>query len=207
MSNRTQLRARLREELGDTGVVKVWSDTHLDELLVESVGWYSRLWPMQGTAYRDVVAGQRTFEAPPGVLGITQVECPPGKVLPQEVGSASGGVGSRGTRQSWSEWSGVVYLGNTARGDEVGTGRMIMRVLLPWDRLDPVESWNGPEGDERLLVLWAATEAWAWLDGQDQKRGRPMRSGSQTARYGEQLEREIAARKRAARSRMLEVSC
>ncbi len=207
MSNRTQLRARVREELGDTGLVKVWSDTHLDELLVESVGWYSRLWPMQGTAYRDVAVGQRTFEAPPGVLGITQVECPPGRVLPQEAGWASGGVGSSGTRQSWSEWGGVVYLGNAARGDEAGIGRLIMRVLLPWDRLDPVESWNGPEGDERLLVLWAATEAWAWLDGQDQKRGRPMKSGSQTARYGEQLEREIAARKRAARSRMLEASC
>ena len=206
MSNRTQLRARLREELGDTGVVTVWSDTHLDELLVESVGWYSRLWPMQGTAYRDVEAGQRTFEAPPGTLGISQVECPPGNVLPQEAGWASGGVGSSGTRQSWSEWGGVVYLGNAARGDEIGTGRLIMRVLLPWDRLDPVESWNGPENDERLLVLWSATEAWAWLDGQDQKRGRPLRQGSQTVRYTEQLEREVGARRRAARSRTLEVS-
>ena len=207
MSNRTQLRARLREELGDTGAVVIWSDAHMDELLVESVGWYSRLWPMQGTAYRDVTAGQRTFEAPPGVLGITQVECPPGRTLPQEAGWSSGGLGSSRLRQSWSGWGGVVYLGNPARGEEVGTGKLIMRVLLPWDRLDPVESWNGPEGDERLLVLWAATEAWAWLDGQDQKRGRPLRQGSQTARYAEQLEREIAARKRAARSRALEVNC
>jgi len=179
----------------------------MDELLVESVGWYSRLWPMQGTAYRDVTAGQRTFEAPPGVLGITQVECPPGRTLPQEAGWSSGGLGSSRLRQSWSGWGGVVYLGNPARGEEVGTGKLIMRVLLPWDRLDPVESWNGPEGDERLLVLWAATEAWAWLDGQDQKRGRPLRQGSQTARYAEQVEREIAARKRAARSRALEVNC
>jgi hypothetical protein len=100
----------------------------------------------------------------------------------------------------------VIYLGNPAQGDEVGTGKLIMRVLLPWDRLDPVEDWNGPEDDERLLVLWAATEAWAWLDGQDQKRGRPGKAGSQTQRYAEQLEREVAARRRAATSRRMEVA-
>jgi len=206
MSNRTQLRARLRQELGDTGTVKMWSDTLLDDLLIESVGWYSRLWPLQATAYRDVAAGQRTFEVPPGALGVTQVECPPGRVLPQEAGRASGGSGSAGTRQSWSEWGGVIYLGNPAQGDEVGASKLIMRVLLPWDRLDPVEDWNGPEDDERLLVLWAATEAWAWLDGQDQKRGRPNKAGSQTKRYAEQLEREIAARRRAATSKRMEVA-
>jgi|SRR5215210_8105262 len=206
MSNRTQLRARLREELGDTGTVKVWGDTLLDDLLVESVGWYSHLWPLQATAYRDVVAGQRTFEIPPGALGVTQVECPPGKVLPQEAGWASGGSGSSGTRQSWSEWGDLIYLGNPAEGDEVGTSKLIMRVLLAWDRLDPLEDWNGPDDDERLLVLWAATEAWAWLDGQDQKRGRPVKAGSQTKRYAEQLEREVAARRRAASSRRMEVA-
>ncbi|HUP27059.1 MAG TPA: hypothetical protein VM409_01385 [Chloroflexia bacterium] len=204
MRNRTQLRARLREELGDTGSVKVWSDAILDDLLVESVGWYSRLWPRQSTAYRDVAEGQRVFEEPPGTLGVTQVECPPGRVLPQEAGWASGGDGASGVRQSWSEWGGVIYLGNAAKAGEAGTSKLIMRVLLPWDRLDPVEPWNGPEGDERLLVLWSATEAWAWLDGQDQKRGRPAGPGSQTNRYAQQLEREVEARRRAATSRTLE---
>jgi hypothetical protein len=34
MSNRTQLLARLRQELGDTGTVKVWADSLLESLLV-----------------------------------------------------------------------------------------------------------------------------------------------------------------------------
>ena len=205
MSNRTQMRERLRRELGDTGANTFWSNDLLDNLLVEAAGWYSRLWPMQTTAYRDVAAGQRAFSVPPGALGVTGVECPPGRVLPQEAGGAIGTTGRVTQRQSWSVWAETVYLGNGAGGEEVGASRLAMRVLLPWDRPDPAEDWNGPEDDERLLILWAATEAWAWLDGQDQKRGRPLRSGQMTERYAEQLEREVAARRRAAGSRRLEV--
>lgn len=203
MSNRTQLRERLRLELGDTGSVQVWSDELLEELLVESVGWYSRLWPMQETLYRDVAAGQRTFTVASGTLGVTGVECPPGRVLSHEAAGTVGAPQSSGFKQSWSVWGDTLYLGRPAAGDEVGASRLVMWVLLPWPRLDPVEQWEGPLGDERLLVLWAVVEAWAWLDGQDQKRGRPARSGTMTARYTEELEREVAARRRAATSRVL----
>lgn len=205
MSNRTQLRTRLREELGDAGAVTTWSDSLLDDLLNEAVGWYSRLWPMQTAAYRDVASGQRAFDVPPGAIGVAGVECPPGVPLPQEASGTSGAPQTAGLRQTWSLWAGTVYLGNPASGQEVGTAKLTMRVLLPWDRLDPVEDWNGPENDERLLVLWAATEAWAWLDGQDQKRGRPTRTGAMANRYAAQLEREISARKRAAVSRTMQV--
>lgn len=203
MSNRTQLRQRLRQELGDTGTNVIWSDDLLDDLLVESVGWYSRLYPMQTSAYRDVAAGQRTFDVPPGGYGVVQVECPPGVVLPQETSGSTGPPRGHGVRQSWSVWGGTLYLNNPAQGEEVGTLRLAMRVLLPWNRLDPTEDWNGPEEDERLLVMWAATEAWAWLDGQDQKRGRPSKAGEMAARCAAQLEREVQARGRAARSRAL----
>jgi hypothetical protein len=205
MSNRTELREKLRVELGDTGTVKVWGDGLLDELLNDSVTWYSRLWPMQGTAYRDVAEGQHTFSVPVGAFGVAQAECPPGKVLPQEASGPTGSVGGRGRRQSWSIWGSTLYLGNPASADEVGASHMVMRVLLPWDRLDPIEDWNGPEEDERLLVLWAAAEAWAWLGGQDEKRGRPFAAGKMAARYVEQLEREVTARRRAVGSRRMEV--
>jgi hypothetical protein len=205
VSNKTQLRARLRDELGDTGTTTLWSDTLLDELLDEAVEWYSRLWPLQTEAYRDVAANQRTFDVPPGALGVVGVECPPGKDLPQEANGTIGNLGTFGLRQSWSRWGDVVYLSNPASGGEVGILHLIMRVLLPWDRLDPVEQWNGPADAERLLVLWAATQAFAWLDGEDQKRGRPTRSGAATKRYTEELEREVGARRRAATSRRMGV--
>lgn len=203
MSNRTQLRERLRLELGDSGSVQVWSDDLLDALLVESVGWYSRLWPWQETLYRDVAQGQRTFSITLGTLGVTSVECPPGRVLPHEATAAVGAPQSTGVRQSWSVWGSTLYLGRGASGDEVGPMKLVMQVLLAWPRLDPVEQWEGPADDERLLVLWSAVEAWAWLDGQDQKRGRPARSGAMAARYTEELEREVAARRRAATSRVM----
>lgn len=203
MSNRTQLRDRLRLELGDTGSAQVWSDDLLDSLLVESTGWYSRLWPRQETLYRDVAQGQRAFSIVSGTLGITGVECPPGRVLPHEATGPVGAPQSTGFRQSWTTWGSTLYLGRGAAGDEVGTQRLVMQALLPWPRLDPVEQWTGPADDERLLVLWAAVEAWAWLDGQDQKRGRPARSGVMVARYAEELEREVAARRRAATSRVM----
>lgn len=204
MSNRTQLRARLRQELGDTGAVSTWSDTLLDSLLNEAVGWYSRLWPRQSVAYRDVAVGQRLFEVPPGALGVSGVECPPGRAIPFEAGGTVGAPEAAGKRQGWSLWGDTLYLRNGAAGEEVGTQTLSMRILLPWDRLDPVDDWNGPDDDERLLVLWAATEAWAWLDGQDQKRGRPAKSGEMAARSAQQLEREVSARRRAATSRTLE---
>src|SRR5438067_8947665 len=206
MSNRTELRARLRQELGDTGTVTVWGDTLLDSLLVEAGDWYSRLWPRQTEAYEDVASGQRAFDVSQGALGIAGVECPPGRELPSEASGTIGEAQSTGIRQSWSVWGGVVRLGRPASGDEVGTAHLVMRVLMPWDRLDPVEAWNGPQDDERLLVLWAATEAWAWLDGEDQKRGRPARSGAMSTRYSAELEREITARRRAASSRRLVAS-
>jgi hypothetical protein len=205
MSNRTELRTRLRQELGDTGSVTIWSDTLLDNLLVEAGDWYSRLWPRQSEAYSDVAAGQRAFDVPQGVLGIAGVECPSGRELPQEASGTTGVPPTKGLRQSWSRWGGLIRLGKPASGSEVGSAHLVMRVLLPWDRLDPVEPWNGPQDDERLLVLWAATEAWSWLDGEDQKRGRPFRAGTMAERYTGQLEREIAARRRAAGSRRLEV--
>jgi hypothetical protein len=204
VSNRTQLRERLRRELGDMGAVTTWSDSLLDSLLNEAVGWYSRLWPLQSTAYKDVAEGQRSFDVPAGTIGVSGVECPPGRVLPQYAAATVGTPPSGGVRQGWSLWGGKVYLYSPASGEEVGAGRLAMRVLLPWERLDPVVDWSGPEDDERLLVLWAATEAWAWIDGQDQKRGRPAKSGEMVQRSAEQLEREVAARRRAAGSREME---
>jgi len=205
MSNRTELRARLRTELGDTGSLTVWSDTLLDSLLVEAGDWYSRLWPRQTEAYSDVASDQRSFDTPEGALGIVGVECPPGTELLQEEAGTIGTPQNRWVRQTWSLWGGAVRLGRPANGSEVGASALVMKVLLLWDRLDPTEPWNGPAGDERLLVLWAATEAWAWLDGEDRKRGRPGRSGEMTARYASELEREIDARRRAVVSRKLEL--
>lgn len=204
MSNRTELRARLRLELGDTTSPNLWSDTFLDDLLVESGAWYSRLWPLHSTAYSDVATGDRAFSVPDGALGISGVECPPGLPLPQEASPVMGVPLHTGVRQTWSLWGDTLLLGRPASGDEVGSSHLILRVLLPWDRLDPEEPWNGPEDDERLLILWCAAQAYAWLEGQEGKRARNPAAGASSARYAEQLEREISARRRAATSRQLE---
>jgi hypothetical protein len=204
MSNRTELLARLRVELGDTTSPNLWSDTLLDDLLIEAGAWYSRLWPRHATAYQDVAAGDRGFTIPEGALGVSGVECPPGLPLPQEASPVVGVPLHTGVRQTWSVWGGTLLLGRPAAGDEVGSSCLIMRVLLPWDRLDPVEPWNGPEDDERLLILWCAAQAYAWLEGQEGKRARNPQAGASSAHYTAQLEREIAARRRAATSRQLE---
>ena len=145
MSNRTELRARLRLELGDTGSPSLWSDTFLDDLLVEAGEWYSRLWPRHATGYRDVASGERIFAVPDGALGISGVECPPGLPLPQEASPVIGASLQTGVRQTWSLWGDEILLGRAASGDEVGSSSLVIRHLLPWDRLDPVEAWNGPK--------------------------------------------------------------
>src|SRR5690349_5043039 len=110
MSNRTELRGRVRLELGDTGTLPVWSDELLDSLLVEAGDWYSRLWPRQTESYSDVASGQRAFDVPQGTLGVAGVECPPGRELPQEASGTVGAPLNAGIRQSWSLWGGVVRL-------------------------------------------------------------------------------------------------
>lgn len=202
MSNRTELCTRLRQELGDTAAQTVWSDTLLNNLLVEAGAWYSKLWPRQALAYRDVASGERTFTLEVGVLGVAGVECPPGTALLQEAANVVGEPASRGVRQTWSRWGSTIYLGRPAAGGEVGASKLVMRLLLPWDRLDPVEPWNGPEEDERLLVLWAAAQAYAWLEGQDAKRARNPAAGRSAQWYIDQLEREINARRTATSRRM-----
>jgi hypothetical protein len=205
MSNKTQLLARLREELGDTTGTLAWTDSFLGHLLDEAVDWYSRLFPLHTDAYRDVVAGQRDFNIPSGAISVAQVECPPGVILPREAGGSTGSPATQGVRQTWSEWGGLVYLSNPASGSEIGASHLVMRLLLPWPRLDPSEDWEGPDADERLLVIWSAAEAWAWLEGQDRKRGRLSDAAKMSGRYAEEVEREVSSRKRAASSRRLEL--
>jgi hypothetical protein len=160
---------------------------------------------LHATGYRDVAAGDRTFSVPDGALGISGVECPPGLPLPQQASPVIGAPLQTGVRQTWSLWGDAILLGRPAAGDEVGSSQLVIRHLLPWDRLDPVEAWNGPASDERLLILWSAGQAYAWLEGQEGKPGRNPAAHAASARYAEQLEREIAARRRAATSRELEV--
>jgi hypothetical protein len=78
-------------------------------------------------------------------------------------------------------------------------------MLQGWDRPDPVEEWNGPEGDVKLLVLWAAREAWLWHDGQTQRLNRKVGVRSQAERFEAALQYELKLRRRRASSRVLEV--
>jgi hypothetical protein len=201
------MRARLRQELGDEGAVKTWTDAYLDNLLIEANDWYSRQFPRKTTAYRDVLAGDRTFDVA-SAYGIVSVECPAGNPIPEDptaITSDPTPYSAQRYRQAYAVFGDVLYLRNPAGGQEVGTSNLAMLVLLPWDRPDPVEPWNGPEDDEKLLILWAAREAWLWHDGQGQRLNRRVGTVSQTTRFSEQLDRELADRKRRASSRILEV--
>lgn len=215
MSNRTQLREQLRRQIGDTTAPYQWADALLDDFLVESVPWYSQQWPRETTAFRDVAQGQRKFDLPPNTYSVIQVECPKGVILPVEAYSTEAapnpGYGGdpgaiRGTlRQAWSVYGETLYLRNPASGPEVGASQLAMRITIPWDRLDPVEDWNGPDNDEMLLVAYAAVQAWLWLDGQDQRRGRSGRHGAQIKQANARLKDLLTTHRRTASSRTLDV--
>ena len=207
MSNRTEMLARLRQELGDEGAVKTWSDAYLDNLLIEANDWYSRQFPRKTTAFRDVGEGDRTFDVA-NIYGIVSVECPAGKPIPEDptaITSDPTPYSAQRYRQAYSVFGDVLYLRNPAAGQEVGPSNLAMLVLMPWDRPDPVEQWNGPEDDEKLLILWAAREAWLWHDGQGQRLNRRVGPTSQASRFASELERELSSRRRRATSRVLEV--
>lgn len=202
--------ARLRQELGDESSPNIWSDAYLTNLVIEANEWYSRLYPRKGVGYRDVAAGQRTFDVPTGVYAVVGVECPLGRALPEDstayVGDPSAFGGA--LRQAYAIFGETLYLRNGAAGVEVGTATLAMLMLQAWDRPDPVEAWNGLEGDVRLLVLWGAREAWLWHDGQGQRLNRRVAVVSQAQRFGAMLEEELRlrARRSSFTSRTMEVA-
>jgi hypothetical protein len=202
--------ARLRQELGDTTSPNIWDDTYLENLLIEANDWYSRLYPRGSTATQDVVADQRTFTVTPGTFEVLHVECPPGNQLPLDSNafSADPTAWSGTYRQAWAVFGDTLYLRNAAAGDEVGAANLVMFLQVAWDRPDPVETWNGPENDVRLLVLWAAREAWLWHDGLTQRLQRKVAQYSQAQRFGDMLNDELRtrARRNSFGSRTLEVA-
>jgi hypothetical protein len=207
MTTRTEMVARVRQELGDTTAPYVWDDTYLHNLVIEANDWYSRQFPRRGVGYQDVVAGQRSWAISPAAYGVVSVECPPGKVLPQDPTPIVGDPTSHTIRyrQAWALFGSTLYLRNPASGDEIGSSKLVVLQLMGWDRPDPFEPWNGPEGDVKLLVLWAAREAWLWHDGQTQRLNRKVGVRSQAERFEAALQYELKLRRRKASSRVLEV--
>jgi hypothetical protein len=200
---------RLRQELGDETSPYIWSDTYLTNLIIEANDWYSRLYPRKAVAHADVATGQRTFDVPEGAYAVVGVECPPGNALPEDsTAYTSDPTPFTGPlRQAYAIFGGTLYLRNSAAGKEVGASHLAMLVLQAWDRPDPVEPWNGPAADVRLLVLWAAREAWLWHDGQTQRLQRKVGAATQVLRFGSMLDEElrIRARRSAFTSRTMEV--
>jgi hypothetical protein len=147
------------------------------------------------------------FSLPNGAYGVVSVECPKGKMLPQDPTPISSDPTpyTWRHRQAWAVFGDTLYLRNPASGNEVGGSNLAILCLQRWDRPDPIEEWNGPEDGVRLLVMWAAREAWLWHDGQGQRLSRRVATVSQADRFDQALQYELKLRRRRASSRMLEV--
>ena len=206
MSNRTEMVARLRQELGDPTAPYIWEDAHLHNLIVEAAEWYSGLFPMKTVAYDDVSEGQRVFSVPQAGT-VIDVELPPGVVLPRDPQAYVGDPTVQGPlyRQAWAVWDGDLYLRNPAGGDEVGIAKLAMHAHVPWGRPDPIEQWNGPFADEVLLIVYAAWQAWLAHDGTTQRLKRSVPATTQAGAYRARLEDLLKSRRRRFGSRLLEV--
>jgi len=203
--------ARLRRELGATTADEIWSDAYLTDLINEGSRWFARMFPFELVTRLNVAADQRAFDLPFNTNNVRSVQLA-GHIIPKDDNVFPDPPGENpnppGRVQAWNTWGTQLWLRWPARGTEVGTAKLVIIHSNFGEDLDtsaPTNEYKGPTDGIRLIVIFAAKEAWAWLDGQDVRRGRGPRLVSQTARYERQLDREVDSyrRKRSFTSRML----
>ncbi|HMA37331.1 MAG TPA: hypothetical protein VKY74_22960 [Chloroflexia bacterium] len=183
-----ELRAALRASLIDLESPPLWPDAVLDGCLDEAIAAHSYLFPWPTTVVFDVAPGAQLFvvyplitagPGPPGygpapllpsaaadLISIQAVELPLGTPVPpdpwQSTDPANSGSGRY--RQGYRWRANLLQLRNPASGPEVGPGRLRLAILQTyWRPAAPADVWNGPAGDQSLLILLAKRAAYQLL--------------------------------------------
>jgi len=182
MTTRADIRTRARDELNDTGAVKVWSDALLNRWIGEAIREWSRAAPRDRTWQTTSTANDPSYLLPGDVLEVVRVEHPPGffrtrgglrdgDISPTADASALGSwSGLRPAELTWEQWGGEVVLipapDGTGEAIEV---RYKGAYAVP---ADDVTALDVATSEEDALVLYACGRALQWIALDEAKRQR-----------------------------------
>jgi hypothetical protein len=220
MTTRADIRTRARDELNDTGAVKVWSDALLNRWIGEAIREWSRAAPRDRTWQTTSTANDPSYVLPSDVLEVVRVEHPPGifrtrgglrdgDVSPTADASALGGwSGLRPAELTWEQWGGEVVLipAPDAAGEAIEV-RYKGAYTVP---ADDVTALDVATSDEEALVFYACARALQWIALDEAKRLRFERQrGADPSDVRQEYERRfqglIRQRRGAVRPRRLVV--
>ena len=182
MTTRADIRTRARDELNDTGAVKVWSDALLNRWIGDALREWSRVVPRDRTWQTASTANDPTYVLPSDVLEVVRVEHPPGifrtrgglrdgDVSPTADASALGSwSGLNPAQLMWEQWGGEVVLipAPDAAGEPIEV-RYKGAYTVP---ADDVTSLDVAASDEDALVLYGCARALQWIAVDEAKRQR-----------------------------------
>jgi hypothetical protein len=204
MTTRAEIRARVRDELNDTGGVKLWSDGLLNRWIGEAIQEWSRVVPRDRTWQTTSTANDGAYALPSDVLEVVRVEHPPGLFRVRgglhdgdaaPTADLSGWPGTRPAGLAWEHWGGeVVLIPAPDASGEVIEVRYMGAYSVP---SDDVTSLEVAALDEEALVLFAWERALRWIGLDEAKRQRferqrgvdPLASRQEYARDFEALAR------------------
>jgi hypothetical protein len=204
MATRLQLRTTIREYLEDSSGSPLWSDAALNEFLAAAMRAYGTSFPRQATAATDpIAAGATSVVLPVGLVatGIVAVRDARGRDVPRATArSGPAPADATGLVQAWSSWAGTLRLQRPAGGDEAGSWAIDYLAGREFVA-DDVSPQPVEPGDEPIVVALAAAQAMKRRLVEDAKRGAPLAGPAEAvARFRDEAERLIAARKRRVRA-------
>ena len=170
----TELRARLRAELGDeTAGAYVWSDPLLDGFLGDAIQRLGEDVPLEKESSLTVGA-DGSYALPADLVRLRGVKVGDSALLPGE----------------YTVWAGKLTLHSPSAGP--ATVRYTAARSRP-----SVTGDIGLRAGEELPVLWlASAHAMAWLAKQREKAGAGGSSGAVSQAYAQRYERWLVARRR-----------
>ncbi|MCL5256556.1 MAG: hypothetical protein M1319_02025 [Chloroflexi bacterium] len=192
MSTRADLRARIRQELGDeTAGAYVWSEALLNAYIASAIRRCGLDLPKESMMEISLVAGQRYYTLPDDCRQVAAVEYPEGVFLRRD--PVAGGdrlfAGGGEDEDAWEQYGGALWLRRTPPvNGEVVKLRYLGSYLCPGD---DVTTLDLPAQDEDLVVWLVCEAALSWLNKQKDKRlerrGGYLYSSFYASRYQEGL--------------------
>jgi hypothetical protein len=170
MTTRSDIRARVRAELGDETLgAYVWSDVLLDSHIAAGLRRCGFDLPAEAETAIMAISGVTVYPLPADCLRVIKVEHPAGTILRR--GSATAGdnwtAPVMGRENAWEEYAHNLVLMAGPSADETVIVRYLRLYGVPAD--DSAEL-DIPGADEDLIVWLVCETALVWLKKQKDKR-------------------------------------
>jgi hypothetical protein len=163
VTTRAALRTLIRQELNDAGGTQLWTDSLINEWIVEAIRLYGRSLPKETSTTVTTMASQASYALPAETDRVLRVECPQGVPWSPE-------LGSRGACGSYRVFAGSLLLdpAPSTSGETISVA-YLARYAEPAADGDTLAT---PAADDDILLRLVVGRALRWITLDEAKRQR-----------------------------------